>query len=69
MVVNAKILLEIPLLYNELIYDEFVSKNKAKSRKDFIVSAIKEKLEREKIDLKPKQKIPLEEWWDEKDNT
>lgn len=62
--VTVKILLEIPLLYNELIYDEFVSKGKYKSRKDFIVKAIEEKLIKEKIDLEPKQKIPLSDWWE-----
>jgi len=54
MVVTTKILLEIPLLYDEIIYDEFVSKRKYKSRKDFIISAIKEKFEKARIDLVPK---------------
>lgn len=68
MVVTTKILLEIPLLYDEIIYDEFVSKRKYKSRKDFIISAIKEKFEKARIDLVPKTKLNIEDWWDFKDD-
>ena len=68
MIATTKILLELLVLYDEIIYDEFVIKKKYKSRKEFIINAIKEKLISSRIDLEPKQGIPLNEWWDEKDN-
>lgn len=55
MVITKKISFDIPVLYDLLIFDEFVEKEKVRSRTDFLLKAITEKFEREGIRYKPKE--------------
>lgn len=66
MLIKEKILLIIPILYSELIYDHL--KDNCRSRTEFIIKAIEEKFERDNISYIPKsfetyeniEDIPLE---------
>jgi hypothetical protein len=56
MIITEKILLKIPVLYSELIYDNLT--DSIRDRQEFILKAIEEKFERDKINYKPKEIIP-----------
>jgi metal-responsive CopG/Arc/MetJ family transcriptional regulator len=60
----TEFLIKLPVLYDEIIYDEFVHKNGIKSRNDFIKKAIEEKFKKEKVDLRPKEVLEEKDWCD-----
>ncbi len=63
MVLTEKISLNLPVLYVAVIDYDLVDEGKHKNRTAFIEQAIKEKLEKEGIDLNPKTTIELKDWW------
>ena len=63
MVLTEKISLNLPILHTAIIDFDLVDEGKYKSRTAFIIEAIKEKLEKEGIDLNPKEILELKDWW------
>lgn len=51
MIITEKILINIPVLYDEIIYDNL--SDACRSRNEFIIKAIEEKFEKDKINYKP----------------
>lgn len=52
MIIKDKILINFPVLYSEIIYDNL--SDACRDRTEFIIKAVEEKFEREKINYKPK---------------
>ena len=51
MIIKEKILLNFPVLYSELIYDNL--SDACRDRTEFIIKAVEEKFERDKINYLP----------------
>ncbi len=67
MILTEKISADLPVLYIAIIDYDFVEEGKHKNRTAFIEQALKEKFEREGIDLKPREIKVLEKDWDKSD--
>jgi len=67
MVLTEKISLDLPVLYVAVIDFDLVDEGKFKSRTSFIEQAIREKLNRDGIDLVPKGNQELKPDWDKSD--
>lgn len=58
MIVKEKILINFPVLYSEIIYDNLT--DACRDRTEFIIKAVEEKFERDRINYKP-NKTPQNE--------
>ena len=63
--IREKILLRFPIIYSEIILDEYVEKHIVRDRTEFIIESVEEKFERDQINYKPNKKAYDEESWKE----
>lgn len=49
MIITEKISLDLPVLYDALIFDDYVEKKKYQNRTEFIIQAIKDKFDKDGI--------------------
>ena len=57
--------MRFPIIYSEIITDEYVEKHIVRDRTEFIIEAVEEKFERDQINYKPNKKAYDEESWKE----
>lgn len=58
MIVKEKVLISLPVLYSEIIYDNLTPE--CRNRTEFIIKAIEEKFERCRIEFEHKDKTSFE---------
>jgi hypothetical protein len=58
---REKKLFRIPILYSEIIKDEYIGKGIVKDETDFLIQAIEEKFERDRVNFIPIE-VDLESW-------